>query len=238
MSKNNRLKREAKHYKNCEIKPTDVISYEQNKNKLEAITETQRQYISSLFHDEFVIGCGSAGVGKTYIASRVAAQLYMSDKTIEHLILTRPNVEAGEKMGYLPGEIDEKYAPYLVPFEKGLKAELGNKYQSDLYRRIFPKPLAYMRGETFDNSIVMLDEAQNTTITQMKMFITRIGINSRMFITGDEKQSDIRGENGLEWLINQIIKQNLPYDIVEFTDRDCVRSGLCKNMLRLIENEI
>jgi phosphate starvation-inducible PhoH-like protein len=238
MSKNARLKREAKKFQGCEVKPTDVLDYEREKNKLVPLTETQRQYISSLSHDDLVIGYGAAGGGKTYIASRIAAQIYNTNKTIKQIILTRPNVETGEKMGYLPGELHEKYAPYLVPFEKGLKEELGLKYENDLYKRILPKPLAYMRGETFDDAIILLDETQNTTIAQVKMFLTRVGTNSRMFITGDEKQSDIRGENGLQWLLRQVVSQNLPYEIVQFKDSDCVRSGLCRNMLKMIENEL
>ena len=238
MSKNNKLKREAKKFQGCDIKPQSVLDYEHDKKKLTPLNESQRQYISSLSHDELVIGSGAAGTGKTYIAARIAGEIYSTNKDIKNIIMTRPNVEVGQKLGYLPGEIHEKYAPYLAPFEKGLKDELGNKYDNDLYRRILPKPLGYMRGETFDDSVILLDEAQNTTVAEMKMFLTRIGINSRVFITGDEKQSDIRGRNGLDWLLDQIVKQNLPYEIVSFTDKDCVRSGLCKNMLRMIENEV
>lgn len=238
MSKNNRLKREVKKYADCDVKPTEVMEYERDQRRLTPLNETQRQYISSLSHDDFVIGAGAAGGGKTYIASRVAAQIYLKNKNIKKIIMTRPNVEVGQKMGYLPGEIDEKYAPYMVPFEKGLKEELGQKYSADLYKNLMPKPLAYMRGETFDDAVILLDEAQNTTITEMKMFITRIGTNSRVFITGDENQSDIRGENGLAWLMRQIVNQNLPYEMIRFTEKDCVRSGLCAAMLKMIENEV
>lgn len=238
MSRNNKLKREAKKFRDCDIKPQTVLEFERNKNKLTPITETQRQYISSLSHDDLVIGCGAAGTGKTYISSRIAAQIYMQNKDIKQIILTRPNVEVGQKMGYLPGEISEKYAPYLVPFEKGLKEELGQKYDNDLYRKILPKPLAYMRGETFDNAVVLLDEAQNCTITELKMFLTRIGTNSCVFISGDEKQSDIKGKNGLQWFLEQIEKQNLPFEVVRFNENDCVRSPLCKSLLQMIENEV
>jgi phosphate starvation-inducible PhoH-like protein len=238
MSKNNRLKREVKKYTDCVVKPNEVIEYEKSQTRLTHLNETQRQYISALSHDDFVIGAGAAGGGKTYIASRIAAQIYTKNKNINKIIMTRPNVEVGQKMGHLPGEIHEKYAPYMVPFEKGLKEELGQKFGADLYKNILPKPLAYMRGDTFDDSIILLDEAQNTTITEMKMFLTRIGSNSRVFITGDESQPDIRGENGLEWLMRQITKQNLPYEITRFTAKDCVRSGLCAAMLNMMENEV
>lgn len=238
MSKNNKIKREARKFLDCDMKPQTVIEFEQDKKKLNPLNESQRQYISALSHDDFVIGSGAAGTGKTYIAARVAAEIYAKNKNINNIILTRPNVEVGQKMGYLPGELHEKYAPYLVPFEKGLRDELGNKYDSDLYRRILPKPLAYMRGETFDDAVILLDEGQNTTVAEMKMMLTRIGINSRVFITGDEAQSDIKGRNGLQWLMDQIVKQNLPYEMVQFTQKDCVRSPLCKMMLQLIENEV
>ena len=132
MSKNNSLKREARKYRDCEIKPSNVIEYERNKNRLEHLNESQRQYISALQHDDFVVGAGAAGVGKTYIASRVAGQMYRDSKNIKKIIMTRPNVEVGQKMGHLPGEIEDKYAPYMVPFEKGLKDELGNKFHNDL----------------------------------------------------------------------------------------------------------
>jgi len=238
MSKNNKLKREAKKFRDCDIKPQTVLEFERNKNRLEPINESQRQYISSLSHDDLVIGCGAAGTGKTYIASRIAGQIYTSNKNINKIILTRPNVEVGQKMGHLPGEIEDKYAPYIVPFEKGLKDELGQKYGNDLYRKILPKPLAYMRGETFDDAVILLDEAQNMTIQEMKMMLTRVGTNSKIFISGDEVQSDIKGKSGLQWFLEQIEKQNLSYEVIKFSHNDCVRSPLCKDLLRMIENEV
>lgn len=240
MSSNARVKREAKKYAECEHKPSNVIQYEQNKNKLQPLNESQRQFISALFHDEFVIGAGKAGTGKTYLAARVAAQLYKQSKNIKYLILTRPNIEAGEKLGYLPGELEEKYEPYLKPFKKGLIDELGPKFNADLYRKIIPYPLGYMRGETYDDAIMLLDEAQNTTIEQMKMFVTRVGTNSRIFITGDDTgQCDLKTkENGLQWLIRQIRTQNLPYEIVNFRTDDIVRAPLCKNMMIMIDRAI
>lgn len=238
MSKNSALKREAKKYANCETKPSNVIDYENSKKQLEPLNESQRQFISSLKHDPVVIGAGAAGTGKTYIASRIAGELYASSRNIKWIILTRPNVEAGEKMGHLPGELEEKFEPYLIPFEAGLQEQLGNKYGNDKYKKILPQPLGYMRGKTFDDSIILLDEAQNISIHQMKMFLTRIGTNSRMFITGDSSQSDLKGNqmNGLAWLIKEIRRQQKPIDIIEFENADCVRSDECKMFLDLIEN--
>jgi phosphate starvation-inducible PhoH-like protein len=240
MSKNNKIKREARKFSDCINKPQTVMDYEREKNKLVALNESQRQYISSLKHDNFVIGAGSAGTGKTYIAARIAGQLYLEDKSIRNIILTRPNVEVGQKMGYLPGDLEEKYAPYVIPFEKGLKDELGLKLESDLYKKILPKPLAYMRGETFDNSVILLDEAQNCTIEEIKLICSRIGTDSRMFVSGDTKQSDLTSnkENGLAWLMRQIKGQGLPIDIIEFKATDCVRSDMCRMFLRMFDNEI
>tara|TARA_B100000929_G_scaffold290599_1_gene284839 strand:+ start:19500 stop:20225 length:726 start_codon:yes stop_codon:yes gene_type:complete len=238
MSKNSRLKREAKKYTDCDMKPSNVAQFERKNKQLEAITPLQQDYISVLRHDEMVVGAGRAGTGKTYISSRVAAEFFRDHKFTERLILTRPNVEVGKGMGYLPGEISEKYAPYLEPFEKGLKDELGaNKYNNDLYKNIIPTPLCYMRGKTFDNAIMLLDEAQNTTIEEMKMFLTRVGTNSKIFITGDESdQNDLRvKENGLQWLIREARRQHTTIEIIQFGIKDCVRSPLCKDMLQLIE---
>jgi len=237
MSKNNSLKREARKFRDCDFKPSNVIDYERQKYRLQPLNESQRQYISALSHDDFVVGAGAAGVGKTYIASRIAGQLYRDSKNIKRITMTRPNVEVGQKMGHLPGEIEDKYAPYIVPFEKGLKDELGNKYYSDLHKGITAKPLAYMRGETFDDAVMLLDEAQNTTVTEMKMFLTRVGTNSRIFISGDEGQSDIKGTNGLQWLLHQVRSQGLNFEVVQFTKDDCVRSDLCLTLLTMIEGE-
>lgn len=238
MSKNARLKREAKRYSDCEHVPDNVLQYQARKKPLEPITENQRQYLSSLFHDTIVIGAGVAGTGKTYLSSRVAAKLLTESKIYKQIIMTRPNVEVGRSLGFLKGDLEEKYAPYMEPFEAGISDELGGaRLQSGLGKTFKPQPLGYMRGKTFDNSIMLLDEAQNTTIEEMKMFITRIGQNTRMFITGDDSdgQNDLRvPENGLQWLIRQFRTQQMPYDIVTFRDDDCVRSEECKSMLKMI----
>ncbi len=204
MSRNSRLKREAKQYEDAPMKPDNVIDYEARKNSLEPLNESQRNFMSALKHDDVVIGAGKAGTGKTYISARIAAQIYMKNKNINQIIMTRPAVEVGKGLGFLPGELNEKYAPYMEPFQKGMVDEMGNKFFADLDKKFLPRPLQYMRGKTFDDSIMLLDEAQNTTIDEMKMFITRVGTNSRMFITGDDSdsQNDLRvPENGLQWLI-------------------------------------
>lgn len=240
MSKNSSLKREAKKQRDIpqEHKTSDVVVFERKRKQLEPLNESQRQFISALKHDKIVIGAGAAGTGKTYLSSRIAGELYLQSKNFKQIILTRPNVEAGEKLGYLPGELHEKYEPYMEPFKDGLIDQLGAKFQSDLYKKILPQPLGYMRGRTFDDSLILLDEAQNISVHVMKMICTRIGTNSRLFITGDTKQSDLRGRemNGLEWLISEIERQQKPIEVVRFRKEDCVRSDECKMMLDLIEN--
>lgn len=242
MSRNNRLKREAKQFQDAPMKPSNVIDYEARKNKLEALTTSQAIAIPALKHDNIVILGGKAGTGKTYLASRIAAEIFKTHKDIQKIIMTRPAVEVGRSLGFLKGTLDEKYAPYMEPFEPGMIDELGGKaIQDGLNSKFIPRPLQYMRGKTFDDSIMLLDEAQNTTIEEMKMFITRIGTNSRMFITGDNSdgQNDLHvAENGLQWLIRQFRLQQKPYEIVEFKTEDCIRSVECKDMLGVIENEI
>lgn len=206
---------------------------------IEALTQSQAFHKEAMLLDDMVIAIGSAGTGKTYLASAVAADLYLR-KQFKTIIMTRPNVEVGRSLGYLPGEQDEKYAPYLEPFKKGLIDRLGsNKFKCDFKNKILAKPLQYMRGETFDDAIMLLDEAQNTTVTEMKMFLTRVGTNSKVFITGDVNQSDLHSnDSGLSWLVRQLEKRQSRFEIIRYTRADCVRSGLCKEMLDIIENEL
>lgn len=214
------------------------IEFRHPANKpIEALTDTQASHIASLRNDTMVVAIGAAGVGKTYIAAAIAADLF-KQRHFKYLILTRPNVEVGKSLGYLPGDMMEKYAPYLEPFQKALVERLGsNKYKCDLMKTIIPKPLGFMRGDTFDDAIVLLDEAQNTTIAEMSMLLTRIGVNSKLFITGDLKQCDIGSDNGLAWLVRELRRQQKPYDIIQYDSADCVRSEFCKDMLSLIENQ-
>lgn len=214
------------------------FSHPSNK-PIEALTATQEIHKSSLLHDDIVIAIGSAGTGKTYLASAVAAELY-KNKHVKQLILTRPNIETGPSLGALPGELEDKFAPYMEPFQKGIVDRIGsNKFKADYKKRILAKPLNYMRGATFDDAILMLDEAQNTTIEQMCMLLTRVGTGSKIFITGDVNQSDIKyKESGLAWLVRQVRQRQLPIDIIEYTKADCVRSGLCKQLLDIVENPV
>lgn len=158
-----------------------------------AQNEAQKRYINAIRTQTITFASGPAGVGKTWLAGALAAE-QLTGRKIEKIIITRPAVEAGEKLGFLPGEIEEKYAPYLAPFRDVLDERLGKSFVELALKRgkIEAAPFAYMRGRTFKNALVILDEAQNTTREQMFMALTRLGEESRMVITGDGSQVDLK----------------------------------------------
>jgi len=203
-----------------------------NKAPLRAQTPAQQRYIDAIKNHCLTFGIGPAGTGKSYCAGALAAEALESGR-IERIILTRPAVEAGEQLGFLPGELEEKYAVYIDAFRDILNERLGRGVVDYCLRhgRIVGAPLAYMRGKTFNNNtFVILDEAQNTTPAQMKMFLTRIGEDSKVVINGDIRQSDIRGPNGLADAIDKVC--GLPgVHIHTFERADVVRSGLVKDIL-------
>jgi phosphate starvation-inducible protein PhoH and related proteins len=199
---------------------------------LEARTLSQKRYIAAIRNHSLTFGIGPAGTGKSYCAGALAAQ-YLEGGQIDRIILTRPAVEAGEQLGFLPGDLDEKFSPYIDAFRDILNARLGAGTVDYCLRhgRIVASPLAYMRGKTFDSrTFVVLDEAQNTTPAQMKMFLTRIGEDSRVVVNGDIRQSDIRGPNGLADAVDRL--QGLPGVYVHrFEREDIVRSGLVRDII-------
>lgn len=160
--------------------------------KITVKTLTQQEYLKAMEDSSVVFATGSAGTGKTYLAVGFAVNQLKSNK-IKKLIITRPAVEAGEKLGFLPGDLKEKVDPYLIPIYDSLYEFLGKETTDKLIEKgvIEIAPLAYMRGRTLDNAIVILDEGQNATSSQMKMFVTRLGFNSKMIITGDITQIDL-----------------------------------------------
>lgn len=204
--------------------------------KLEAKTEAQGHYLHALGASQIVFAIGPAGTGKTYVAASFAAQ-EMALGNIEKIILTRPAQEVGEKLGFLPGELEEKYAPYLRPFRDTLIERMGQTgYEYFLKtEQICPEPIGFMRGATFNDAIVILDEAQNVTPSQMKMFLTRMGRNCVLVIDGDPDQCDIEGPSGLMDAVNRLegIKG---VSVVEFTTDDIVRNGLIKDILLAYRN--
>jgi len=198
---------------------------------LAAKTQAQGQYLCALQSNELIFAIGPAGTGKTYVASSYAADLLQANE-IERIIITRPNVEVGAGFGFLPGDLSEKYDPYLAPFREVMIQRMGQStYEYHLkMETISPQPLAFMRGATFSNALVILDEAQNTTPAEMKMFLTRIGEHCIVVVDGDPEQCDLNGPSGLMDAVHRL--EGLPgVAVVEFTEDDIVRSGLVKMIL-------
>lgn len=199
----------------------------------------QKRYVEAIKKDNVVFGIGPAGTGKTYLAVCLAVQA-MKQKQVEKIILTRPAVEAGEKLGFLPGDLQTKVDPYLRPLYDALQEMLGLETYTKLMERgsIEIAPLAYMRGRTLSNSFIILDEAQNTTREQMKMFLTRLGYGSKMVITGDVTQIDLP-DGKRSGLINavEVLKEVDGISIVKLSDKDVVRNPLVISIVRAYEAE-
>jgi len=194
----------------------------------------QKSYIDSIRENDIVFGIGPAGTGKTYLAVAMAVSAFVS-KQVRSIILARPAVEAGERLGFLPGDMAQKVNPYLRPLHDALNDMLGRGKVADLIEEGFIEiaPLAFMRGRTLGNAFVILDEAQNTTHEQMKMFLTRLGFNSRAVITGDITQIDLpdRRQSGLieaEKILSNIKGISINY----FSDTDVVRHRLVQEIIR------
>ena len=199
---------------------------------LTAKNPAQAAYMQAIMHHPLTFGIGPAGTGKSYCAGGLAAEALESGR-IERIILTRPAVESGESLGFLPGDVDEKFSVYIDAFRDILNERLGAGTVDYCLRhgRIIAAPLAYMRGKTFDKkTFVVLDEAQNTTPAQMKMFLTRIGEGCRVVINGDIAQSDIKGPNGLADAIDKLKGVGGVY-IHRFEREDIVRSGLVRAII-------
>jgi phosphate starvation-inducible PhoH-like protein len=190
----------------------------------------QETYLNAIKYNDIVFGIGSAGTGKTYVSAGYAAsQLY--HKKIDKIILTRPNIETGISLGFLPGTLEEKFLPYLDPFDSVFTKMLGRGFYEWAIKNktIDPRPLGFMRGATFENSIVLLDEAQNATKQELKMFLTRIGKNCKIVISGDPSQSDISNSGLLD--ASNRLSHIEGVEVVEFLDSDIVRSRLCKQII-------
>lgn len=195
----------------------------------------QGEYLEAIKHNEIIFGIGSAGTGKTYVAASYAAgELF--HRRIQKIILTRPNVETGRGLGFLPGELDEKYAPYLDPFDQVFKRTLGaGFYEYALKSRtIEPKPLGFMRGASFENAIILVDEVQNMTKTEFKMLLSRIGKNCKVILSGDPDQTDI-SDSGLQDAVKRLSGLS-GIEIVRFLDEDIVRSKMCKQIIMAYRN--
>ena len=211
----------------------DVICFTHKGKPLKPKTVGQKNYVNSIRKKDIVFGVGPAGTGKTYIAVAMAINAY-KNKEVQKIILARPAVEAGERLGFLPGDLQDKVDPYLRPLYDALYDVLGRDAALRLKEKevIEVVPLAYMRGRTLDNSFIILDEAQNTTREQMKMFLTRMGFGSKVVVTGDVTQIDLpRGKkSGLVEAI-RVLKNVQDIDFCYLKDVDVVRHELVKKII-------
>ncbi len=203
---------------------------------LQAKTQSQAQYITAIKSHKLTFGIGPAGTGKSYCAGAIAAE-ELESRRIEKIIISRPAVEAGENMGFLPGDLHEKFDPYFDAFRDCLNERLGKGVVECGMKndRIVVSPLAYLRGKTFNDAFVVLDEAQNCTVQQLKMFLTRIGENCRVVVNGDLRQSDIGGKSGLWDAVKRLGHLDSVF-VHEFEHDDIVRSGLVKDIIQCYEH--
>jgi phosphate starvation-inducible PhoH-like protein len=215
------------------------VEIKTRKKSVEPRTDAQKAYVHSLMENELAFGIGPAGTGKTYLAVAVAVSKFISGD-VDRIILSRPAVEAGEKLGYLPGDMKDKVDPYMQPLYDALNDFLPGKQLAKLIeeKRIEIAPLAFMRGRTLANAFVVLDEAQNATSMQMKMFLTRLGEGSRMVITGDRSQVDlprgvVSGLSDAERLLKGIKGVAFNY----FTSKDVVRHPLVAAIIEAYDDD-
>jgi phosphate starvation-inducible PhoH-like protein len=195
-------------------------------------TPKQHSYIEAIKHNEQIVVLGPAGTGKTYIAATMAADMFTL-KQIDKIIITRPNVASGRPLGFRPGDMNEKMQEWLLPVLTTLRLHLGYNTVENAVRNgnIEFAPLETMRGRSFDDAFVLLDEAQNVSRDEMRMFTTRIGVNCKTVINGDIQQSDLPSASGLAVALDMVGIYNLPVPIIEFGVDDIVRSDLCKRWI-------
>lgn len=220
-----------------ELAGGDVVAITHRGKPIRCKTLGQRAYVDAVRHHELTLAVGPAGTGKTYLAMALAV-VALKNKEVERIILTRPAVEAGEKLGFLPGDMTQKVDPYLRPLYDALFEIMGG----DAYQRLVERgtvevaPLAFMRGRTLNNAFIILDEAQNTTTEQMKMFLTRLGMGSRCVVTGDISQTDLPRDkrSGLGEAM-KVLKNVQGVSLIELTAQDVVRHELVQRIVRAYE---
>jgi len=226
------LKQEGVSYKENSMN-RDIICFTHKGKPLKPKTIGQKAYVNSIRNKDIVFGVGPAGTGKTYIAVAMAVNAY-KNKEVQKIILTRPAVEAGERLGFLPGDLQDKVDPYLRPLYDALYDVLGRDAALRLKEKevIEVCPLAYMRGRTLDNAFIILDEAQNTTREQMKMFLTRMGFGSKVVVTGDITQIDLpRGKKSGLVEATKVLKDVKDIGFCYLKDVDVVRHELVKKII-------
>lgn len=217
---------------------SDVICFTTRGKSIKAKTLGQKKYINSMREKDVVFSIGPAGTGKTYLAVAMAITAYRN-KEVQKIILARPAVEAGENLGFLPGDLQEKVDPYLRPLYDGLFDILGKEAATRLKEKdiIEVVPLAYMRGRTLDEAFIILDEAQNTTQEQMKMFLTRMGFGSKVVVTGDVTQVDLpKGKKSGLIEASRILKNVKGVDFCRLNDLDVVRHEMVKRIIKAYDD--
>lgn len=214
---------------------SEDVRYATTFKEVHPLNTVQQLYLESIQDNTITFGIGSAGTGKTFLAAAYAAK-ELFYKRINRVVLTRPNVEVGRGLGFLPGELEEKYLPYLAPFESTFIKCLGAGFYDYAIKSktIEPAPLGFLRGATFENCIVLIDEAQNMTKTEFKMILSRIGRNCKVIISGDPDQADIK-DSGLEDAVYRL--RNIEgVGVVKFENGDIVRSKMCKEVILAYKN--
>jgi phosphate starvation-inducible PhoH-like protein len=223
------------HYLDHESFQTHIVN--KDLRPLEALTEAQGHYLLSIRSNRITFGLGPAGTGKTFVAGAFAVDELLA-KRVQQIIITRPKIAVDEDWGEMPGALEEKYAPYLGPFRYVFSKRLGKSNMEYLMKptveRIRALPLGFMRGETFENAIIILDEAQNTTPEQMKMFLTRLGEGARLIINGDETQKDTQGLCGLTDGVQKIGRLK-SVGVIRFERSDIVRHDLVQKIVEAYE---
>ena len=216
---------------------SDIILFGNNGLVIKAKTENQRKMLAGIVKNDMLFAVGPAGTGKTYTAVALAVRA-LKNKTVKKIILTRPAVEAGENLGFLPGDLKEKLDPYMQPLFDALIDMLpGDKLNQYIENRVIQiAPLAFMRGRTLDNAFVILDEAQNTTESQMKMFLTRMGANAKFIVTGDTTQIDLPSKqpSGLLQAL-RILKKVEGISVIELDNTDVIRHKLVRSIIERYE---
>ena len=217
----------------------EVLLHGESGRKIRAITINQKRLVDDADTNDLLIAVGPAGTGKTYTAIAMAVKS-LKEREVKKIILTRPAVEAGEKLGFLPGDFKEKLDPYLQPLYDALRDMIPARKLIQFLEdgTIQIAPLAYMRGRTLDHAFVILDEAQNATANQFKMFLTRMGPDARFIVTGDDSQVDLprREDSGLVQAM-QILKGIKGISIIRFDDRDIIRHRLVKSIVNAYNNK-
>ncbi len=221
----------------AQTKDEDIIIYGNQGKPIQAKTVNQKRLVHEYAQNDLILAIGPAGTGKTYTAIALAVRA-LKNKEVKRIILTRPAVEAGEKLGFLPGDVKQKLDPYLQPLYDALGDMIPHKKLESFIEEgiVEIAPLAYMRGRTLGDAFVILDEGQNTTISQLKMFLTRMGKNSKFIVTGDITQIDLpeRKQSGLIKAI-ELLKEIKGISVIEFDSRDIIRHRLVRHIIHAYE---